>query len=482
MRSRMIYSLVINGFITGFLLLLSACSDSEKENDLVDLFTVASLDLVEISFPADNETLVSTGTFVDYHIEGLKTGGTETIPVTDNISWSLSEGASSTIDQNGRLTTGTVAEQVTITAKVGYLTTRLEVTVSSAKFDRVVQLSSTPVSVNMCQAQNLKPVGRYVNEDGTEEIRAVDNTVINSITWLIRNQEDDSPSQRAIVKTENSIARLQALEAGNVIIQAQAKSLYSGTIVTSADFSQTLDNNLISLKLCRKTDSDLAGCTLSSADILENEVLAIMAVGEYQAADGSRYRENISALSKWGIDNSNAGIALSADRQQLDITGIKTGASAVVSAACGKIEQTITDSDIKNGVVLDVPVTCATSSTACLRTDATINIRGTVTLDSLTVTVRDTQQTVNETQLVDNTELVISNRPIDLIFRVTANYSDGSSSDVTADTATVYNNITPLVISEIQNSPGEYLVLGTGIAEIQITFESQGFTARINLL
>lgn len=479
MHFRTARQLFISGFIPALLLLLAACSDSEKENDLVDLFTVASLDLIEIHFPADSEALVSTGTFVDYRIDGLKTGGVETFPVTDNIRWSLSEGAASRIDQNGRLTTGTVAEVITITAKVGYLTTRLEVTVSSAKFDRVVQLPA--VSINMCQAQQIKPVGKYINDDGTEEIRPVDNTIINTITWLVKNQEDNSPSQRALVKTENSIARLQALEAGNIILQAQAKSVYSDNIVTSAGFSQRIDNNLNNLKLCRKNETDLTACTLSIVDISENEVLPVMAVAEYQASDGSSYRENISAYSKWGIDNSNAAIALSTDRQQLDITGVTAGASAVVSAACGKIEQTVTNSEIKNGVVLNMPVSCTANNTDCVRASTSINIKGVLTLDSLTVTVRDTQLTFQETELVDNTELVLASQPIDILFKVTAHYSDNSSKDVTSNSATGYNNLNPFVIAEIQDSPGEYLVLGGGIAEVQITFDSLTFTAKLNI-
>ncbi len=456
--------------------MLSACSDAGKEKELVDLFTTASQDLVAINFDAaTTEDLISIDTFFDYRIEGVKSNGVDVVPVNGNIRWSLSDGAVSSIDQNGRLSSGSVAELVSVTATFGVLSTTLDVTVSAAKFDQVIKLNDTPVSINMCQAQPIQPIARYLNDDGSEEIRPVDNTVINTITWLIRNQEDDAPSQRALIKTANSLAELQALATGGVIIQAQAKSLSSGNIVTSVDFSQTLGHNLNSLKLCHKSETDLSTCTLSSVNIVQNAVLPIMAVANYQAANGSSYNQNISAFSKWGSDNiSNATIALSADRQQLDVTGKTSGTTANVSVACGNIEQTVSDSAIKNGVVLDVPVTCASGNVNCLRDTAAININS-KTVSSLTVTA-------NNTALVDDTALVFASQPpATIVLNVTANYSDNSSLDVTADTGTVYTNRSALGVIAKAGSPGEYTVLTAGNADIQITFDSQVFIAKITI-
>jgi len=56
--------------------------------------------------------------FVGYRIEGLKENGVDVVPVSDNII----AGAASSIDQNGRLNSGSVTEIVTITAKLGVLT------------------------------------------------------------------------------------------------------------------------------------------------------------------------------------------------------------------------------------------------------------------------------------------------------------------------------------------------------------------------
>lgn len=471
MYFKSIYGLII----CSLLLVLTACSDTDKEKQLVDLFTTASQDIVAINFPADTtEDIVSINTFVDYSIEGLKSNGVDAIPISDNITWSLSDGAASTIDQSGRLSSGPVAETIIITAKFGTLTTSQSVFVSAAKFDRVIQLNDTPVQVNMCQAQQIKPIGSYLNDDGTEEIRPVDNTVINTISWIIKNQEDDSPSQRALIKTENSVAELQALETGNVIIQAQATSLSSGSIVTSVDFNQTLDHNLNSLKLCLRSETDLAACSLSTTDIVEKAVISLMAVGNYQASDGTTFNQNISALSKWGVDNSsNATIAFSTDRTQLDVTGNTADTTANITVACGNIEQTVTDSQIQNGVVLDTAVSCADGNINCLHASAVINI--------VTTAITSLDVTANGLSLDHNTPLALSSTPATIVLKVTANFSDGSSDDITTDNNVIYTNRSNLVLTDIAGSPGEYTVLRPGEADIQIEFQDQLFIARISI-
>jgi len=462
-------------FVCSFLLLLTACSNPDNEKELVDLFTTASQDLIAINFPATTQDVISVGTFVDYKIEGLKSNGIDVVPVNDNVNWSISSGAVSTIDQNGRLSSASIAEVVTITAKLGILSATQNVAISAAKFDRVIKLNETPVTVDMCQSQLIQPIGSYLNDDGSEEIRPVDNTVINTITWIIRNQEDGSPSQRAFIKTTNSQAELQALETGNVIIQAQARSISSGSTITSVDFNQTLDHNLNSLKLCSAGATDLAACVLSTTSVVESNTVSLVAVGNFQAADGSNYNQNISALSKWGVDNNaNATIGFSADRQQLDVTAKVANSSAVVSVACGNIEQTVLDSDIKNGVVLASAVTCASGNLNCLRSTASVNVLSQTTLTSLTVTA-------DGATLVDSTALVLVVRPVTITLKVTANFSDGTTQDVTADANITYNNQTPTIISGVPGTPGVYTVSSNGNAEIQIIFQSLTFTARMTI-
>jgi hypothetical protein len=461
--------------LSSLLLLLTACSDTEKEEKLVELFTVASLDIIAISFSADeSEDIISIDTFFDYKIEGLKSNAVDIIAINDHIVWSLSDGAASTIDQNGRLSAGSVAEMIAITAKVGNLSATMDVHVSAAKFDQVVMLNSTPVTINMCQAQQIIPLGRYLNDDGSEEIRQLDSTIINSITWLITNQEDDAASQRAIIKTVNSQVSLQALAVGDIFIKAEALSVSTGNIVTSVAFDQTLDNNLNSLKLCLKSETDLAACSLSNTDIVEDTNVSLQAVANYQAVDGTTFNQNVSAYSKWGIDdNSIASIALSADRQQLNVTGNTSGSIATVSVACGNIEQTISNSDLENGVVLDIPVTCASDNLNCLSDTATMNI--------IDKTVTSFSVTVNGINLVDNSARILVSRPAEIVLNVTANFSDDTSKDVTSDAGTSYRNQSITVITGILNQPGEYTVLTSGDAEIEIIFQSAAFTAKITI-
>jgi hypothetical protein len=458
-----------------FLLILSACSDKENETPLVDLFTAASFDIIDINFPTDTtEDIVSVDSFFDYTIEGLKSNGVDIIPINSDVVWSLSDGAVSSINQSGRLTSGSVAEVITITAKVGHLSATQIITISAAKFDQVVQLNSTPVLVNVCQIQKIIPIGSYLNDDGSEEIRAVDSSVIQTIEWLIRNQEDNASSQRALIKTANNQTDIQGLETGNIIIQAKAPSISQGNvIVTSADFPQTIDNNMNSLKLCLNSETDLAACSLVSVDVVKNNTVSVMAVANYQATDGSNFNQNITSYSKWGVDNTNSSIALSADRQQLDITGTNINTSSTVSVACGKIEQTVTDTDINNGVVLNVPVSCATGDLNCKPASTVINVKDLI-VDSLSVTA-------NGTDLVNNTALVLTAQPFKITFKVVANFVNGTSLDVSTDLAVNYNNLSTNVITVVSGAPNEFTVDSDGDAEIQIIYSNQIFVAKITI-
>ncbi|VAW50521.1 hypothetical protein MNBD_GAMMA06-2259 [hydrothermal vent metagenome] len=471
MNFKSIYSFIV----CSLFFMLTACSDAENEKDLVDLFTTASQDLIAIQFiDGTTEDIISIDTFFDYSIEGLKSNGVDVIPISDNIEWSLSDGATSTIDQNGRLSTGSVAETITVNAKFGILITSFSVFVSAAKFDKVIELNSTTVAINLCQSQSINPIGSYIDDDGSEEIRPVDNTTINTITWLIRNQEDDTASQRAFIKTENSQAELQALETGNVIIQARATSLNSGAVVTSDDFNQTLDHNLNSLKLCLKSNTGLNTCTLNNTEVIKDNTISLMTVANYQASNGSNFDQDVSALSKWGTDDTDiATIALSADRQQLNITGNTANSTVAISVACGNVEQTVQNSDIEEGVVLTEPVTCANGNINCLDATADVGITENIQtdLDSLTVTV-------NNATLTDGTALIIpGQQPITIILVVTANFSDNTTEDVTADSDVTYNNQTTTVIDQVAGTPGTYTVLAAGQAEVEMTFQGITFTA-----
>jgi hypothetical protein len=472
-------------FLTAVLLiavLLTACSDADNETNLVDLHTTASQDVIAISFP-DNfsfpvnptKTVLSINNQYQFSLQGKKSNGVDLITISSHIQWSLSEGAASTIEQNGLFTAGGIAESITLTAKYGTLTESVIIEVSSAKFDRVVQLNDEQkFSIDMCRSQDIKPVGIYVDESGIdEEPRLVDPTVINTIDWFITEQADGSDSQRAYIDPDTK-RTLHTLAAGKVIIRAEVTSIYSGIIEKSKPFYQTINDGLNTIKLCNNTDTDFNNCNVSNVTIEKDTSLSLIAVGNYQAEDGSSFNENISRKSKWGISNNlNASIALSADKQQLDITGLIEESTANLAVACGDIEQALDGIDIKQGVVLDSEVSCdGINVNECK--DSTVVP---VSIDKLSVLSFDV--TANEIILSDNVSVTLDERPDEITLVVTANYSNDSSADITDDSSLIYSIIAidPLtaVIEEKADSRGVYTVLREGIARIQLFYREKTF-------
>ena len=159
---------------------LTACSSGDESN-LVDVHTVANQDIISVSFPADTETILSINSEYDFSLQGLKSNAVDTVLISSDIQWSLSDGATSSIDQSGHFTASASAELITVTADFGFYTDSIEIKVSSAKFDQVVQLDENPLIVDMCRSQTFTPIGRYVDENNNDEIRAVDNITINPI-------------------------------------------------------------------------------------------------------------------------------------------------------------------------------------------------------------------------------------------------------------------------------------------------------------
>jgi len=225
--------------------------------------------------------------------------------------------------------------------------------------------------------------------------------------------------------------------------------------------------------LCLKSETDLAACTLVNKDVVENNIVALQAVANYQAGDGSNFDENITELTKWGIDNSNATIALSVDRQQLDVVGVTAGTTTTISAACGNIEQTVTDGQITNGVVLTTPVSCAAGNLNCVLTTEAMSVVA-ATITSLSITA-------NDVDLVDNVALVLTAQPIAIALDVTANFANSDSRVVTDDVNVTYNNLSTNVITAVVGAPGEYTVDAAGDAEVQVVFQGEIFTVKITI-
>ncbi|MCP4490171.1 MAG: hypothetical protein GY820_23070 [Gammaproteobacteria bacterium] len=81
MNFERIYSCLLIGFI----LLITACADSEGETRLVNLHTVASRDVVDIMFAADTEEIISMNSQYTFSILGLKPNGSDQVTIADDI-------------------------------------------------------------------------------------------------------------------------------------------------------------------------------------------------------------------------------------------------------------------------------------------------------------------------------------------------------------------------------------------------------------
>lgn len=463
--------------VAALLTILVACSGEKNERHLVDVHTVANQDLIAINFEPDtSEIILSINSEFEFLLQGLKSNGHDIVTVSKDVRWSLSDGAASKIDQQGHFSAGPIAEFITLTAQLGLLTASMDIKVSSAKFDQVVQLSEQSFDIDMCRSQAFEPIGLYIDENGNEEIRPVDSNIIDTIEWIILNQEDNTISQRAYIETENDKAVLNTLAAGDIVVQARATSLVSNSEVTSAEFSQPVGNMLNSIKICRSSDADLNSCELTSASFEKDQVLALIAVANYQAPDGSNINENITKNSKWGIDNTlNATGAFSnaTTRQQYHVTGEAEASVATVSVACGDIEQSIVNEDITQGVSLDSEVSC--SGINCSDASASLDITN--------LSVESFEVSANDIELSDDVTLTLDERPDTITLIVTANFSNNTSQVVTSDNSLIYSIIDirdeETVIEKEAGSPGVFTVLAAGTAKIQIDYRDANFVAVI---
>ena len=460
--------------ISGMIGLLLACSDADKEKNLIDLHTTASQDVIAISFPDASEQVISVNAQVDYTLQGLKSNGVDTSEILRDIKWSLSAGATSRVDLNGLLSAGNIAEEITLTAHFGFLSKSIDIKVSSAKFDQVVKLDEEAFDIDMCRSQLIKPIGRYIDENNDEEIRPVDSTIINDIEWIILNQSDNSDSQKAYIETSANQTLLHTLAAGDLIIQARATSLFSGNIVTSVSFAQSVSNRLNQIKLCPGGDQNLQDCSITTASIEKDQVLSIMAVGNYQASDGSDFYQNITRNSLWGLSNSNASSVFSSDRLQFEVTGITEDTTTTVSVACGNVQESLVGIEIAEGVNLGAAVSCG-SNADCFESSQLVNVTK--------LSVNDIQVSANGISLTNDQTVQLNTRPNEIELTVTATLSNNSQPVITSDDELTYSiiSIEGDVIEEKTGSLGVFTVLAAGTAKIQLNFRSQIFTVVIEV-
>jgi hypothetical protein len=441
------------------------------------LFETATQDLTALQFPVDMETVVSAGSYVDLEVEGVKSNGVDMVMLSDDVEWSLSPGAASSINRHGRFSAGAVAETVTVHASLGILSAEIDLRVSTAEFDRVVALNDEDFDIDMCRSHVLNPVGRYVDEDGNEEIRSVDSTVMETIVWEVFNAEDSSTSQRAYIMISNNQPRLQTLEAGELLIRARAYSIYQEVEVTSDDFGQNVSSNLESVKLCSGSADDLEGCFVTTTSVEQDDTISLIAVGAYPSSSGTSY-ENITRNAKWGASYAAAASRLlSSDYMKMEITGDIEETNTTLSVACGTIAQSISGIDVSEGVILEEPVSCG-SNVDCVSASATLEI-DLLSVDSLEVTLND------DIELTHNITEYLDSSPDQLVLEVTANYANDTSADITNDSELVYWIVSvdgqDDIIEEVDDEPGTYTVLGTGIAKIQVYYRGETFIVLINI-
>ncbi len=464
---------------SSLMILLTACSDEARETELVNLHATADQDVTAIEFPATTETVVSINSLTAFSVQGVKSNGVDRVSLASQIEWSLSNGAASSIDKNGRLTAAATAESITVYAKLGILSTSIDIRISEAKFDRVVSLNpddKLPVSIEMCQSQTITPFGVYIDASGIEETpRKVDNNVIKTITWSILNKADSSESKNAYITTgSGGTITLHSLAAGDLIVKAKAISAYTGSEVTSDDLSQTIGNGLSSIKICSANASSYASCGVTSDSVEQDKDISFMAIGHY--VSGSY--QNISRTSKWGISNSNMSAILSSDLQQIDVTGgvvpgetLSTASN--LSVACGDIDQTIPD-DITQGIILASDISC---STDCEQSSAAITIKQ-LSVESFNVTANDQTLTSNESLTLTRPV----NNEIKLAIKVT--FSNGEESDITNSDGLSEEIITinELEVIKQTDTARTYEVLQAGSAKIELNYRGKIFYARLEIL
>jgi len=469
------FNLIKNILLTLLMLLISACSDTTNETALLNLFTAANEDVIAINFPESTEKVLSINSTYDFSLQGLRTNGIDSIVLDKNIIWSLSANSHSTIDNSGHFIAGSVAEQITVNASFGHLNNSFEISVSAAKFDQIVALNDKEISIEMCQTQNINPIARYIDDNGNEEIRPLDSTLLDSITWQIVDATHQT-SQKALIKVENQQTLLRVLSSGHIQAKASALSLADNVQKTSALFDVNIGNTLLNLKLCHSSDTDLNNCGISSVNLEQTSTASIIAVGRYPLSNGGDIEENISAASQWGLDNlSSISIAHSRDLQQINITTNTVNAISNISVACGDVTQNIQNIDIATGVILNEAVSCNNADINCLQTTLA------TTVNKLATT--NIQVSVNNISLQNNQLLTLTTRPAEIILDVNALFSDSSQLNITADNELTYTLISssPVVLSEKTGSNGVYTVLGSGRAEIQLQYRSQSFIVLIDM-
>ncbi|AZZ90273.1 hypothetical protein EUZ85_05895 [Hahella sp. KA22] len=276
--------------------LLSACGggsgDTDALNDAVD---AGKLD-------AKSLTLTSTSDKVLFEpneswqlkvVAELNNGSTQDI--TSKVKWSTDDGALATVDNAGKMTTGTPVgnQDVVITASLVNLNAKLTVTVSDATLS-TIEASANNSEVDECRSLTLSATGTYT--DGSQR------PIVSGLSWV------SSDSSVATINSDSS--SLMTHNSGAVSVSV------SRGAVKSADLPITVNDTLASLKINEG----------SSISVSKSGSTTLTVSGDY--SDGTN-NVGITANSTWS--SGNTGVA-TVDSGK--VSGVSTG-TTTVTAACG---------------------------------------------------------------------------------------------------------------------------------------------------
>jgi uncharacterized protein YjdB len=274
------------------LLIAGGCTTDGDDDPLLEALDLAELDIESLTVSATN-TVVAPERTVQFTATGRRPDNS-TRDVTEAVRWSSSEPAVATIDGTGLVATRAIGT-TTITAQVGNLADRLDLTVSDADVQSL-DLSQSPTQTEACR--NLALVANGSFADGTSR------DVTEAVQW----QSDNT-----------TIARFAEAPAGQLQTRAPGSTTVTATLdnVTADPLAITVAGVPQGITIAPDIDTLAVGATET-----------FTAEGRYNGE-----REDITANVTWGSEPENGIIRVDPDGS---VTPQGTG-SATVTATCAGI-------------------------------------------------------------------------------------------------------------------------------------------------
>lgn len=274
------------------LLMAGGCTTDGDDDPLIEALDLAELDIESLTVNATNPVVAPERT-VQFTATGRRPDNS-TRDVTEAVRWSSSEPAVATIDATGLVATRAIGT-TTITAQVGNLADRLDLTVSDADVQSL-DLSQSPTQTEACRNLTLVANGSFA--DGT----------IRDVTEEVQWQSDNT-----------TIARFADAPAGQLQTRAQGSTTVTATLdgVSADPLAITVAGVPQGITIAPDIDTLAVGATET-----------FTAEGRYNGE-----REDITANVTWGSEPENGVIRVDPDGS---VTPQGTG-SATVTATCAGI-------------------------------------------------------------------------------------------------------------------------------------------------